>query len=150
MLKLLPLGLVTLLLIKCSKDIDAEGDKTYECKYLPGITDTSSRAAFKTLKGHVLFSWKNHENGWNYSIVPNLNVSPAEDNVNISNTFTGEDCLKENLSFFAEGEEFFWCRQGSIETPDGHKIILSSPPDDVVEDLIEFCDQMEIQLTISF
>lgn len=152
MIKILIPGIFVsiILLIKCSRNEVTERDIIYECKNLPNITDTSSRATSKTLKGQVLFSWKNNKNGWNYSIVPNLNITPAQDNVSISNIFTGEECLKNNLNYFAEGEEFLWCGQGSLETVDGKKVSLSYPPDDIVLDLKEFCDQIKIELIIEY
>ncbi len=150
MIRLLPFGLLvcSILFIKCSKDEVPEGDTIYECKNLPYITDTASRAASKTLKGHVLFSWKNNENSWNYSIVPNLNITPAQKNVSISNTFSGEECLKNNLNYFAEGEEFIWCAQGNLVTVEGKTINLAYPPDDIVVDLKEFCTQIKVELTL--
>jgi hypothetical protein len=152
MIKILTAGILvsSILFIKCSNDTEADGDRIYECKTLPYSADTSARATSKTLKGHILFSWKNNKNGWNYSIVPNLNITPAQDNVSISNTFTGEECLKNTLNYFAEGEEFFWSGQGSFETKDGKKITLSYPPDDIVGDLKEFCDQVKIELIIEY
>jgi hypothetical protein len=133
--------------MSCSKDTQDEGDITYECKNLFYVDD-SSRSTSRTLKGHILFSWKNNVNGWNYSIVPNLNIRAAHDNVCAGNSFTGEECLKNNFSHFAVGEEFFWAHDFFIETVEGKKIYLSYPPDQIIRDIQVFCDSIEIELVL--
>lgn len=148
MTKILSIGIIfsAVLFIKCSKDSDA--DTTYECKNLPCITDTTKTGTIKTLKGHILFSWKNNSNGWNYSIVPNLNSKPAFDNVSTGNSFTGEVCLKMNLNYFADGEDIWWCGEGEIQIVDGNKVNLSFPPDNIVNDITDYCNQKKIELMI--
>ena len=150
MIKLLPTGIIVsaMLLIRCTKETETGKDITYACKNLPYIADTTKRFTSKSLKGYFLFSWKNNDNGWNYSIAPNLNIASAFDNVGPGNTFTGEECLKKNLSYFAEDEEFWWCGEGDLEMTNGKKITLSYPPDDIIEEIKEFGSQIKIELII--
>jgi len=147
MIKLLIAGIIlcTILFLTCSKDTEAEIDVTYQCKNLY-FTDDSSRSTTRTLKGHILFSWRNNNSSWNYSIVPNLNISAASENVSIGNSFTGEECLKKNLYYFAEGEEVFWDGNHNIETVEGKKIKLSYPPDYIVRDILCFSDSINIKM----
>lgn len=136
-----------LLILSCSKNLEDANDSTYDCTCLYS-TDDSLRSTSKTLKGHILFSWKNDMNGWNYSIVPNLNVSPAHENISENNSFTGEECLKKNLLYFAEGEEIYWVQNLNIETIEGKNIQLSYPPDNTIQDIREFCDSLKIKLVL--
>jgi len=134
-----------MLLLNCSEDEKL----TPECNVLPCFANTSERLESRTLKGHVLFSWE-EGHSWNYSIVPNLNVSPAQEGICEGNTMIGEDCLMENLSLFAEGEEIFWQAYGIITTKEGKKIYLKPPPLSVVNNIISFSDSINIDITISY
>ncbi len=150
MVKALSIGIIicSLFFATCTKETETGGDETYGCKNLPYIADTLARSMSKSLKGQVMFSWKNDKNGWNYSIVPNLNIRPAQVAVAEANTLTGEECLKKNLGYFAEGEEFMWVGRGDLVTAEGKSIKLSFPPENIVGDIEGFCTQIAIELTI--
>ena len=152
MIKLFLAGIIAgiLIIVSCSKDNTEANDCTYDCKSLY-FTENSSRSDSKTLKGHILFSWKNNINSWNYSIVPNLNISPAHENISEGNSITGEECLKKNLAHFAEGEEFYWTLYpNNIVTKEGKTINLSYPPDNYIHDIQVFCDSLKIKLVLEY
>jgi len=135
---------LTLILAACSKVNEGNGD----CKYLFGYTDGVSRSTSKTLKGHILFSWTDQSHIRNYAIVPNLNVSAAHENVGKNNSFSGEECLKKNLGFLAEGEEVFWFGNMTIVTTEGDEVSLSYPPDEIMEEIQEYCQSIGIDLMV--
>ena len=137
--------LLLLFLINCSEDENA----TSECNILPDFENAGERLESRTLKGHVLFSWQEGFD-WNYAIVPNLNISPAQEGVCEDNTMMGKDCLLENLSLFAEGEEIFWQAFGIITTLEGESFYLEPPPQSVVKDIISFSDSLNLDLLISY
>jgi len=136
-----------LFIANCTKDDDVL-DKTYECKNVYNFPDTASRSTQATLKGHILFSWKNNDKSWNYAIAPNLNIIAAHDNVYTGNCFTGEECLKNNLHLFAEGEDFMWIARDDLQIQDGNKVTLSFPPDKIVNDIKVYCIQINIDLMV--
>lgn len=147
--KILSTGVLLIILFySCSESKDELLDSTYHCSTLPYFSDTTERATSKTLKGHFLFSWKNIENGWNYAIVPNLNITAAHKNISAGNSFSGEECLQNNLSLFAEGEEIWWSALNTVETVEGKKLNLSYPPESTIIQLKEFCDQINIELIV--
>ena len=137
----------SLLFFSCTKETEGI-DGTYDCTTLPWFSNTTERSTTTTLKGYILFSWKNNKNSWNYSIVPNLNITPANELVGPGNIFTGEECLKNNLSFFAEGEAVYWFGTGNLETAEGTNVTLSYPLNNTVSDIKEFCDQIKIVLVL--
>jgi len=140
---------VALILISCTGKNEGEINGNCGCKNLYGLADDALRSDSRTLKGHILFSWKNTDGGWNYSIVPNLNVISAFNNVGEGNSFTGEECLKKNLAFLAVGEEIFWVEGTDIETTEGDEISLSFPPAEIFSDIQEYCESIGIKLITS-
>ena len=136
----------SLLLFSCVEDKNKVFDCSYDCKYFLPIDNNSTRSDAKTLKGQILFSWRNDQNGWNYAVVPNLNISRADDRVGENNSISGKECLKENLRYFAEGEEIFWRVEGNLETTSGKTINLAAPSAEIVENLQEYCDEINIEL----
>lgn len=149
MSKLLSLAIIvsSLLFVTCSKDTE-EKDDTCECITLPWFSGTTTRSTTTSLKGFMLYSWKNNQNTWNYSIVPNLNATPAHEMVGPDNTVTGEECLKKNLYYFAEGEEVYWEGTGDLQIPEGDKVTLSFPPDYITNDIETFCDSINIEIEL--
>lgn len=136
-----------MLFTSCSKDTETQVDTTYDCKNIY-TNDFSSRASKKTMKGHILFSWKNNLNDWNYSIVPNLNVKPAQEMISSDNSVSGYECLKENICKLAEGEEIFWFGNDNIETLEGKQLNLTYPSTQTVKDIQTYCDELKIKLVI--
>jgi len=143
MKKIVTFILISLCIATCSRD-----DNTIpECTMLPYFSDTSKRSEGRTLKGELLFSWR-EGSFWHYSIVPNLNISPADENISVTNSMTGEECLKQNLSLFAVGEEIYWFPFGQLTTVEGKKIYVKYPPESVVNEIVDYCEELEIELTI--
>jgi hypothetical protein len=137
--------LLTIFLTNCSKNESTPPD----CEIIPYFADLSGRMESRTLKGHILFSWIEGYY-WHYAIVPNLNISAAHENVCEGNTAIGEDCLKQNLGFLAEGEEIFWESFGSIETIEGKTVKLRYPPENIRNDIITFCEETKLDLVIMY
>jgi hypothetical protein len=136
--------LVSAFILGCSKQ---DENPAYGCKSIYSLSD-GMRSTSKTLKGHILFSWKNSNNSWNYSIVPNLNVSPAHENVCEGNTITGEECLKDNLVRLPEGEEVYWYGSMNIETVEGSEVNLSFPGENTIRDIQTYCVAIDIELIL--
>ena len=135
--------LLTIFLSDCSKNEITPP----ECKVIPYFADYSGRSESKTLKGYILFSWIEGYN-WYYAIVPNLNISAAHENVCEGNTTIGEECLKQNLGFLAEGEGVYWQSFGSIETLEGKTVKLRYPPENIRNDIVKFCEEINLDLVI--
>jgi hypothetical protein len=138
--------LSTFILVSCSKKNN--DDLNCKCAYMVYIPQDSVRSTSKSVKGQILFSWKNGRNNWNYSIVSNLNIRAAHDNVSSDYPILNEDCLKENLKYLAIGEGVYWANESTIESLEGDKIKLSFPPDEIVEEIQEYCDSLQIELVI--
>lgn len=135
--------LLTLLTVNCSKDEIEPPD----CRVISYFEHLDGRKESSTLKGHILFSWKEGP-FWYYAIVPNLNVSAAHENVCEGNTTIGEECLKQNLGFLAEGEGVYWTAFGSIKTLEGKTVKLEYPPDYIKNDIVKFCEETNLNLII--
>ncbi len=135
--------LLVILLVSCSKNENI----TPDCKVIPYFEDMTGRKESSTLKGHILFSWKEGA-FWYYAIVPNLNISAAHENVCEGNTTIGEDCLKLNLGFLAEGEGVYWGTFGSIETLEGKKVKLQYPPAYIIDEIVKFCEETNLNLVL--
>ncbi|MBN2521941.1 MAG: hypothetical protein JXB24_01640 [Bacteroidales bacterium] len=130
-------------MITCSTDEDT----IPECKMLFYFSDTSERAEEGTLKGEIMFSWR--EGGiWYYSIIPNLNVRSASEVVSKNNAMAGEECLKKNLILLPLGEEVFWEGIGEITSTEGQKIKLEFPPPFILDDLVQYCEEINVKLVI--
>jgi len=148
MKRIIYIFLTTVLIYACKKDSGIERDITYGCKieeelgFLPQITSK----AHKT-KGFMLFSWKNIENNWNYSIIQNLNSKHNKVEANYS--FTGEKCLKKMLLHY-EGLKIYWTGTGSIETLEGKNLNLSYPPSYIVRDMKLFCESINVKLLTEY
>ena len=135
-------------LINCSEDNNNDNeDLAYDCATMEYFSDTTIRSTEPTLKGHILFSWENNNDVWNYSVAPNLNVRPANEMVCSGNTVSGIECLKKNLNYFPVGENIFWFGSGEIENADGDLLILSFPPAEIINELKQYCQQINIELT---
>ncbi|MGD2034567.1 MAG: hypothetical protein PVF73_05885 [Bacteroidales bacterium] len=133
--------ILAFLLMNCSD----EGGSEPECIHY--FSDISGRPDSRTLKGEVMFSWK--EGGrWHYSIVPNLNIRPAHEAVSSEYAITGEECLKENLLLLPLGEEVFWEGDGRLTTTEGKNIKLEFPPSHTLEEIMLYCEDIDISLTL--
>ncbi len=135
--------LVFLLTMNCS---DQE-NPIPECNMLSLFQDSSVRLENKSLKGEFLFSWK-EDNFWHYSIVPNLNITPASENISDDNTLVGEECLMQNLSLLAEEEEVFWVQSRQLSTVEGENISLEYPPKYILNEIINYCKGVNIELIL--
>ena len=135
--------LLTIFLTDCSKDEIAPPD----CEVIPYFAGLSGRREGHTLKGHILFSWREGYQ-WHYAIVPNLNISAAHENVCEGNTMIGEDCLMLNLGFLGEGEGIYWGSFGSIKTIEGKVVKLKFPPENIRNDIVKFCEEINLDLVI--
>jgi len=135
-----------LLALSCNKPLLSEED--CDCLIIPWVTDTTQRSTSPSLKGFILFSWENEEDDWNYSIVPNLNITPADEMVNSGNIFTGTSCLKLNLSLLAFGEDVFWSCEGKLDISDSIKVELEFPDLEIIEEIQSYCDSIDIDLTV--
>lgn len=138
---------VLILLFSCTKNEINKKDKLHDCSGLFLISDTNVRYSHPSLKGQILFSWENVEGTWNYSIVDNLNISPARERVVESNIVSGEECLKYNLCHYAKGENIYWTSYPNLELED-ITVKLSFPPQSVVEEIKKYCDSLELELII--
>jgi len=135
--------LVSLCIVNCSRD----ENPVPECTMLFYFSDTSERAEEGTLKGEIMFSWR--EGGiWYYSIIPNLNIRPASAVVSKNCAMAGEKCLKKNLILLPLGEEVFWEGTGELTTTEGQKIKLEFPPPFILHDLVQYCEEINVQLVI--
>jgi len=135
--------LVSLCIVNCTKD----EKPVPECTMLFYFSETSERAEEGTLKGEMMYSWRGG-GIWYYSIIPNLNIRPASAVVSKNCAMAGEKCLKDNLILLPLGEEVFWEATGELTTIEGQKIKLELPPTFILDDLFQYCEEINIQLVI--
>jgi len=128
-----------LLLFKCSKEN-------------PEIIPTQNMTINieHSASGWELYSWK-IEDHWKYSILIGTNRVKTYDEVTTSKIMvTGEEKLKEILKLFPEGEHFTWIGQGWLERcwqSDYKNLVL--PPEIILEDIKQFCNEMKLILYVT-
>jgi hypothetical protein len=133
------LSLCVLLLFRCSRD---------NSEIIP--TQNTTHNIEHSASGWELYSWK-MEDHWKYSILIGTNRLKTYEEVITSNILaTGEGKLKEILKLFPEGENITWIGQGWLERcwQSDYKN-LELPPEIILEDIKQYCNEMKIILYVT-
>jgi hypothetical protein len=94
------------------------------------------RAEEPAFKGMELYSWKPGGKDWHFSLLVGTNrQKPISEITKPEDTIVGVEALKEKLSLLAREEKVFWSNMA--EDP---------VPQKTVEDLIKFCEGLDIKL----
>jgi len=104
-----------------------------------------------SMKGWELYSWKNGDD-WNYSILIGTDRLKSYDEVKTNEIIvTGEDTLKMVLDKFPEGEIITWIGQGWLKRCWGNNYYdLSLPPEEIIDEIKQFCSQINLVLQIMY
>jgi len=138
------LALMFLFLISCSEK------RAVETEPLPPL-DYNSLHFDHSMKGWELYSWPNGTD-WNYSVIIGTNTLKSYDMVS-QNTIavTGSDLLKKILELMPEGEEIVWIGEewlSQIWEDDYRDLML--PPEDIILDVNQFCQNNNLLLIIVY
>ena len=103
-----------------------------------------------SMKGWELYSWKNG-NDWIYSILIGTNRLKSYDEVTTNEIIvTGKDSLKMVLDKFPEGEVIIWIGQHWLMKCWGSNYYdLSLPPVDIIDEIKQYCIQINLVLQIT-
>jgi len=103
-----------------------------------------------SMKGWELYSWKNGDD-WNYSILIGTNRLKSYDEVTTNEIIVaGKDSLKMVLDKFPKGEVITWIGQDWLKGSWGSNYYnLSLPPGDIVDEIKQYCIQINLVLQIA-
>jgi hypothetical protein len=103
-----------------------------------------------SMKGWELYSWP-MGNDWNYSILIGTNRLKSYEEVKTNKVIvTGEDSLKMVLDKFPANEMITWIGPGWIERCwDDNANDLSLPPQEILNDIKEYCISHKLTLQIT-
>lgn len=103
-----------------------------------------------SMKGWELYSWKNGD-AWNYSILIGTDRLKSYDEVTTNEIIvTGKDSLKMVLDKFPEGEVITWIGQNWLMKCWGCNYYdLSLPPTDIIDEIKQYCIQVNLELQIA-
>lgn len=128
----------------CSKEPENEA--------IPVAKINPDTLVFKhSFKGWELYSWPNGDD-FNYSILIGTNRAKTyEEVVENKITVTGKDSLKMVLAKLPEEESIFWSGRGWLERcwDDNYKD-LCLPDNKTVNEISEFCNQLNLLLMIDY
>ncbi len=133
------LSFYSLLLFGCSKD---------NSEIIP--TQNTIINIEHSASGWELYSWK-IEDHWKYSILIGTNRLKTYEEVTASKiVITGEKKLKEILKLFPEGEYITWIGQGWLERCwQAEYKNLELPPTIIIEDIRQYCIEMNLILYVT-
>lgn len=148
---LLVLGILlffnTLLLSSCSTQISTP------------TPDTTKQPIPHSIKGYEIYSWQD-EGQWVFKLITGTNrqktiveIMSNSETIHDDNwtniKINGVDNLKIILENLPKGESIFWMNGNGIEKATEQAIPIIFPPDIMIEDIREFCEQIEVDLVIS-
>jgi hypothetical protein len=132
-----------IVIISCSKETDNN--------FIPVPEFNPDTLVFvPSMKGYELYSWPNG-NDWNYSILPGSNRIKSLEEVNSNNIIVfGTDKLKRLLNRIPANESIFWEGENWLEQMWGGDIgNLSLPENAIVNDVIRYCEERQLILSIN-
>jgi hypothetical protein len=137
------LGSITLL--NCSKEKDKN---LVKIAVNPLNLDTISFD--RSMKGWELYSWPNG-NDWNYSILPGTNILKSYKQVTSNKIIVfGKDSLKMLLDRFPKNEDIFWISEEWLKKIWHNNYgTLSLPDNQIVNEIMDYCNQKELVLNVS-
>jgi hypothetical protein len=110
------------------------------------------------MKGYEIYSWQ-EEGEWVFKVITGTNRQKSVEEI-MSNSETvqddawtnikieGVENLKIILKNLPKGESIFWMSGNGIETVTDQNTTIAFPPDSMIEDIREFCEQIGLDLTI--
>jgi hypothetical protein len=109
-----------------------------------------------SIKGWELYSWPDG-NDWHYSIMIGTNrtktfaeVTSTETSALHLITIIGIDTLKLVLAKFPEDEYITWIGKGWLENSwGGNYGNLQLPPQNIIDEITQFCDQKKLNLQVT-
>ena len=131
------------ILTECSKDSTQIQEPTNQLD-LDKLTFTHS------MKGWELYSWPDG-NDWNYSFLIGTDRLKSYDEVTTNEIIvTGKDSLKMVLDKFPEGEIITWIGRGWLERCWGGNFNnLSLPPKDIIDEIKQYCININLILQVT-
>jgi hypothetical protein len=103
-----------------------------------------------SMTGWELYSWQIEDN-WNYSILVGTSRLKTYEEVTSSEVLvTGKEKLKEVLNLFPENEYITWIGQGWLSRCWHNSYNnLELPPELIIDNIKEFCNEMNIILIVT-
>jgi hypothetical protein len=92
-----------------------------------------------SMKGYELYSWTDAGSDWNFALLVGTNRLKVTDEI-LAGRVTGVDRIEAELAKLPKGESVFWTTRGIPR--------LSMPPQQVIDQVKEFCRQHGIVLTV--
>jgi hypothetical protein len=123
------------------------------CSGIPAATISPFSSFPHSMKGYELYSWP-VEADWRFTLITGTNRLKTVDEItgdeNVEDTegwvkfsVTGEDALKETLARLPAGEQIFWVG-GQYLFFD----VLKLPPQDIVNDIERYCQELGLRLSV--
>ena len=111
------------------------------------------------MKGYELYSWEVND-GWNFTLITGTNrvktygeIYSSQENVSEENwvnlKFTDVEFLKEAMKTLPEGEKIVWCDDSFLSGEQNDMPPVSFPDNDIIDDLVAYCSQVGISLTLA-
>ena len=121
--------------------------------------DTSKQSIPHSMKGYEIYSWQ-EEGQWVFKLFTGTNrlktieeimsnSEPIQDDTWTNIKINRVDDLKIILEKLPEGESLFWMTANGIETSADQAILFEYPPDAMIEEIRDFCEQIGVDLVIS-
>lgn len=125
----------------------------------PPLSDISLQTIPPSMKGYEIYSWE-EEGQWVFKLMTGTNRQKSieeitsdsdsiQDDTWINIKIYGVDNLKIILGRLPKGEVLFWLSKNSIEAMSDQSVLLAFPPDEIMNDIREFCEQIDIDLTLN-
>ena len=110
-----------------------------------GKSSQVTRAEQIAFKGLELYSWQNKNGGWQYAILEGTNRNKTLDEVQA--TPLDLQSVKVTIAQMAVGESLFWMNS-VYDTSSSHTLRLPFPPDAVVDELMGFAHEKQVDLYV--
>jgi diacylglycerol kinase len=110
-----------------------------------GGSPEAARPAQTAFKGMELYSWRNEDGGWQYAILEGTNRNKTMEEVQV--TPLDLQGVKNAIERMAVGESLFWIKS-VYDTGSSKTVNLSFPPDAVVDELMGFAREKQVDLYI--
>ena len=110
-----------------------------------GGSSQGLRAEQTAFKGMELYSWQNENGGWQYAILEGTNRNKTLEEVQA--TPLDLQNVKVTIAQMTVGESVFWTNS-VYDTSSSHTLQLPFPPDAVVDELMGFAHEKQVDLYV--
>ena len=112
-----------------------------------------------SMKGYEIYSWQEGEQ-WAFKLITGTNrqksieeimsnSEPIQEDSLVNIKIIGVDELKKILGRIPKDESVFWLTADRIDSTANQAIPFGFPPDILIEDIQDFCEQVGVDLIVS-